>query len=910
MAVERIEIVVTERGSAAAAAGISRIGTGARTAQSAVHLLNRTLGLIGVGAGILALRDLSDAATSLKNRLTVLNTGAQGVNGTLRALFDIANNAKAPIQELTEVYQRGSIAAKELGATQGELLQFTQAVADSLLISGTSASQARGALLQLGQALGTVTVRGQEFKSIQENLQFLLLIVAKNIDGMDGSVAKLRNRMLEGKLTSQEFFKAILAGSKELGELAEKTTPTLSQSFTVLRNKLVQMTLGLNDFTKAGQLASEVIITIANNLDLVLLALIGFAGLAVFSTITASLLQLGVIIGAVLNFATVGFVNLGRVMVLALVTPFRLIATLGSGAILVFSAIASTVAVLARTIGFLTLLALGSRTAVLSLIAGYRALGVAIAALSVGFLRLTASILTNPLFIGGVVLFAAIAAFVIFRKEIEALLPPLDSLKQVANDVFQAIASSATVLVAAFVAAFQTIVDKWRSFPQAIGDLVIQAVNGILSTVTDLINGTIDLLNKIPGIKLDKVTFEPLKNEFAGAAADIATTFNDHLNENINLFDVDVIAKVKEKFGEVRDFMKELVPDTKTREELEKLFKTLTDFVGGGDGTGAAGAAGAAGSGKSSRRKTFQDYLAELEREATLIGVSNREREQMERLIQIEDSLRRNLTATEREQALAIIEKIQANKEEREMLDELHGAQEALTTGQDTLNRLMDRGAITTEEYTTKLRQLRIDALSTARDMQSGFELGLLKIQEEFTNFGSIASETVTKTFSKIEDAFVELATTGKLNFKSLVDSILADITRMTVKMSITGPIANWLGQNAGGGGSFLSSFFSGNGQGSLGNLFGSVGSLLGFKTGGEFEVGGTGGPDSQIVGFRATPGERVKITPETKSGNDQRPIQVNMTVVTQDAGSFMKSQNQIMAKAYSAGSRAARRNN
>lgn len=34
----------------------------------------------------------------------------------------------------------------------------------------------------------------------------------------------------------------------------------------------------------------------------------------------------------------------------------------------------------------------------------------------------------------------------------------------------------------------------------------------------------------------------------------------------------------------------------------------------------------------------------------------------------------------------------------------------------------------------------------------------------------------------------------------------------------------------------------------------------LGFRTGGSFEVGGSGGPDSQLVQFNATPGERVQI--------------------------------------------------
>lgn len=49
--------------------------------------------------------------------------------------------------------------------------------------------------------------------------------------------------------------------------------------------------------------------------------------------------------------------------------------------------------------------------------------------------------------------------------------------------------------------------------------------------------------------------------------------------------------------------------------------------------------------------------------------------------------------------------------------------------------------------------------------------------------------------------------------------------------------------------------------NGGLG-LGGLIGSLFGFAKGGSFEVGGSGGTDSQLVAFRATPGEKVDVTP------------------------------------------------
>ena len=44
--------------------------------------------------------------------------------------------------------------------------------------------------------------------------------------------------------------------------------------------------------------------------------------------------------------------------------------------------------------------------------------------------------------------------------------------------------------------------------------------------------------------------------------------------------------------------------------------------------------------------------------------------------------------------------------------------------------------------------------------------------------------------------------------------------------------------------------------------------SIPGYRHGGQFEVGGSGGPDSQLVAFRASPNERVTVE---RPGQDLR---------------------------------------
>lgn len=69
-------------------------------------------------------------------------------------------------------------------------------------------------------------------------------------------------------------------------------------------------------------------------------------------------------------------------------------------------------------------------------------------------------------------------------------------------------------------------------------------------------------------------------------------------------------------------------------------------------------------------------------------------------------------------------------------------------------------------------------------------------------------------------------------------------------------------------GGSFGGGFWSG-----LGSAVGGLKSLFGFANGGDFTVGGSGGIDSKVVAFRATPGERVSVRRPDQGGASSAPV-------------------------------------
>ncbi len=89
------------------------------------------------------------------------------------------------------------------------------------------------------------------------------------------------------------------------------------------------------------------------------------------------------------------------------------------------------------------------------------------------------------------------------------------------------------------------------------------------------------------------------------------------------------------------------------------------------------------------------------------------------------------------------------------------------------------------------LAQLRAKAIEDAgTDWQSGQSRAFRAYVAQATDAGAQTQKVWTDAFKGMEDALVNFVKTGKLDFKSLADSIITDLIRIQIQKSITGPLA------------------------------------------------------------------------------------------------------------------------
>jgi tape measure domain-containing protein len=222
----------TSRINQALAASSTRIG---------VYSKGMVASFAGAFAGAAVVRgaqQLIDANTRVTNSLKVAGLEGEGLKAVYQSLFVSAQKNAAPLESLATLYGRVALVQKELGVSTGDLLKFTDNVSLALRVAGTDATAASGALLQLSQAMGSGVVRAEEFNSILEGAQPIAQAAAAGLKEAGGSVAKLRQLVVDGKVSSEAFFAAFQAGSVILEEKVAGSELTTSQALIRLQNVL------------------------------------------------------------------------------------------------------------------------------------------------------------------------------------------------------------------------------------------------------------------------------------------------------------------------------------------------------------------------------------------------------------------------------------------------------------------------------------------------------------------------------------------------------------------------------------------------------------------------------------------------------------------------------------------------
>jgi len=263
MSIESLVLSITEKGAVQVKRNIEGIGTGALKASGAMALLKNSMSALMTGAVAVGIVQMVDKYTIMQNRLKLVTRGSEELGAVTDRLFKISENTRSSFTATGEMYARMALASRELGKTQNELLQFTESLNQAIILSGASAQESQAGMIQLSQGLASGALRGDELRSVMEQLPMVADVVAKSLGVSRGEFRKMG---IEGKISAKIVLDAFTKARVELAEKFAKTVPTVGQALTVLKSNLTKLFGEAATASGTSQALSGFIISIAKAL--------------------------------------------------------------------------------------------------------------------------------------------------------------------------------------------------------------------------------------------------------------------------------------------------------------------------------------------------------------------------------------------------------------------------------------------------------------------------------------------------------------------------------------------------------------------------------------------------------------------------------------------------------------------
>lgn len=931
MTTETINIVVREDGSREVKRRVEDIGSGARKAGGDLNFLKDALkGLIAVGV-LRFLQELADTYTNINNRLRLVATSTSNLVAINNAVYESAQRTRTAYQATADLFSTVARNADVLGISQKEALEVTETIGQAIQVSGTNAANASAGILQLSQALGSGTLRGDELNSVLENMPRLAKAIMNEVGVQTGG--QLRDLATKGAVTSQIVVEAIQKAGPAIAAEFSKITPTISGGFTVMRNGLMKFLGDLDQGVGVSASFAKALTAMGNNMDVVAIAATGL-GVAVAVSFTGMSGAITNATRAVGAFTAVIASNPLGLIAVALTAAIVAIMTFGKeikvtedGAVSLRDAFLGGLAVIGDAFKFV-----GNMIQVL-----WMGLMGTLKVLGIDFGEATSSVFTALVSVAKLVGNLIIGGWVATYRVITATWSNLPGLM---NAIWVMVANNA-------ITAAESILNAWQ--------LTFRSISALLGTVNkdaaDAINGALDSVT----VKLPRLQLNEAGRTYADAIkTGVSDAFSqDYLGNFAKAAIERARASKKEALGApgLSTTSGDPVDLTSTKDAKDSKKITRDELL-----------------------RRFQQDIDDQLKEGTFDYLERQVQTEINKLnAQLLDRQFAGLSEAERAQYAQVLRDLNRANELMEIKDRIlqdaREPQRQYEMGLEAINEQVARYPQYADEFSRAARDMRIALLDTKFDASSGMERAILKMQAQAEDTASRVEQAFVNVFNNLEDAWVGFVTTGKISFTNLLAGLQEDLARSSFNDLIKRPLLNILSGGKGSsdpkdrGGSAstplyvqvvngvaggltnliggapspsagadeplrsvqetLSGFAGrareifGNASGALGNIFGSLGRTFGglfqglastlgnifssigggggggwaqtigtvasffgsFATGGDFTVPGSGGVDSQLVTLRASPGERISVGRSGSEGGSEGGISIPVTI-------------------------------
>lgn len=217
--------------SATARAGIIGLGMTMATVFGSIMAI---IGLITAAfQSIMGGVHLSDEFSQTTARLNLMNDGLQTTAQLQAMIFASAQRARSEYQGTAAFVAKIGMMAGKIFSSNAELIGVAETINKIFKISGTGAQEQASATLQLSQALASGVLRGEELNAVFEAAPMMIQKIA---DYLKVDIGQIRAMAQEGQLSAAIVKNAMIAAADGVNQTFETIPKTWSDIWASFKN--------------------------------------------------------------------------------------------------------------------------------------------------------------------------------------------------------------------------------------------------------------------------------------------------------------------------------------------------------------------------------------------------------------------------------------------------------------------------------------------------------------------------------------------------------------------------------------------------------------------------------------------------------------------------------------------------
>ncbi|MCK4609476.1 MAG: tape measure protein [Gammaproteobacteria bacterium] len=241
-----------------------RMDSFSKNARKVRRLVGGLFAGVGVSLGIREIINITDKYKLLEGRLKLVTKTTAELESVQEKLFKSAQRTRVAYESSIDLYTRLARSSEHLGTSQDDLLQITETLNKAIIVSGATSTEASNALIQLGQGMASGALRGDELRSVLEQLPRVAKAIA---EGMGITIGQLREFGTQGKLTAESVIKAIKSQGAVIDKEFKRMPRTVGQAMTEVKNEMDKLIISMDSSAGGSKDLADAISDVAKELS-------------------------------------------------------------------------------------------------------------------------------------------------------------------------------------------------------------------------------------------------------------------------------------------------------------------------------------------------------------------------------------------------------------------------------------------------------------------------------------------------------------------------------------------------------------------------------------------------------------------------------------------------------------------